>query len=213
MKLASRGVGLQASSRDSANETCPCRSDAMHRGRSKPPPRRRRDARRREYFGSTTTPSSRLNRPRRPNAIDATCSSCRHRGAQYLQWAWALRQGGRVVKRTSSSKWGPRAAGAPTTSQPVAAPPRGSLGRTRLDAVRISRCHWTCLITNRGVRLELNWYPGRVLHRTFCADIGPLGRESAAVLGALHSSSRRDLRRAAPQTYLALSLRQKSRPK
>ena len=33
--------------------------------------------------------------------------------------------------------------------------PRGSLGRTRLDAVRISRCLWTCIITNRGVRLDL----------------------------------------------------------
>ena len=50
---------------------------ARRRGLSKLPPRRRRDARCRKYFGSTTTPSSRLNRPRRPNAIDATRSSRR----------------------------------------------------------------------------------------------------------------------------------------
>ena len=46
-------------------------------GCSKLLPRRRRDARRRECFESTITPSPRLNRPRRPNAIDATRSSRR----------------------------------------------------------------------------------------------------------------------------------------
>ena len=77
LKLASRRVGHQTSLRDAANETCPCRRYAKRRGCSKLPPRRRRDARRRECFESTITPSPRLNRPRRPNAIDATRSSRR----------------------------------------------------------------------------------------------------------------------------------------
>ena len=122
LKLASRRVGHQTSSRDAANETCPCRRYARRRGCSKLPPRRRRDARRREWFESTITPSPRLNRPRRPNAIDATRSSRRRLCLNTSSGRGRFDGAGVSLRERRRRSGDPALRAPPTRVAPVAAP-------------------------------------------------------------------------------------------
>ena len=162
LKLASRRVGHQTSSRDAANDTCPCcrcmqgveddlsyhHAVAATHGvecTSEPLPHHRRDS----IVRDVPTPSTR----RVPRAGAAALNTSSRRGR--FDRAGAARRGRRRTGDTSLSGRRRRA------PQPVASAtccPRGSLGRTRLDAVRISRCLWTCPITNRGVRLDLTFF-------------------------------------------------------